>query len=251
MTTLRVGAAQLTQVGYAEIDLPPETFGLTGDPVRAAAAVWIIESGDARIAVDPALAADDILRNDHDAATHQEAIAALLSDAGFARETITHAVATPLDGIGMLGWREDDGTWTKFFPNASLLYSRRELEAIDAGEHPAPATLLGHLRAAGAVEPVADGHAITDEVTLEHTGCHTPGHQVVRITSEGESAVIVGHLAVVPLHLTSGPIERQHVDAQAAWAALCAIRDQGDVMIGPLWPAPGAGRWDGAQLVPV
>ncbi|HEX5097500.1 MAG TPA: hypothetical protein VFX21_15845, partial [Acidimicrobiia bacterium] len=91
--TFDVGAVRLTRVSYAEVDLPPEGVGLTaaavrsvtwaeptwanGENPRVAAAAWIIESDGARIVVDPAQAADDILRNDNDAAFHQDAFAAL------------------------------------------------------------------------------------------------------------------------------------------------------------------------------
>ena len=101
--------------------------------VRAGAAAWVIESGDARIVVDPACAADEILRNDNDAAAHQEAFAALLESAGFPRESFTHAIATHYEGVGMLAWRNDDGSWKRFFPNAPILMSQRELDAMDAG----------------------------------------------------------------------------------------------------------------------
>ena len=155
---------------------------------RASASAWIIESGDARIIVDPACAVDDILRNDNDAAAHQEAFAALLADAGFPRESFTHAIATHLDGIGMFAWRNDDGTWTRFFPNAPLIISQRELDGIDHGEFvPSGKDVLAELRAQGVVQAVtADHERITDHVSLEFTGGHTEGHQVVRISSDGE-----------------------------------------------------------------
>ena len=264
--TIDAGAVRLTRVGYADVDLAPETFGLTledvtslpwAEPVwadagqvRAAAAAWIIESEGARIVVDPALAADDILRNDNDAATHQDAFASLLADAGFPRESITHAIATHCDGIGMLAWRNGDGSWSPFFPHAPILVSQRELDAIDGGQHLDPGVILGELRALGAVQATADREQITRDVSVELTGAHTQGHQLVRIESEGERAVIVGHLAVVPIHLATGVCPTQHLDADRAWAILSAIRDEGGLLIGPLWPSPGAGRWDGTQLVP-
>lgn len=234
MTTVDVGRVRLTRVSYAEVELPAETFGLTGEPQAAAAAAWIIESGDARIVVDPALAADDILRSESDAAAHQEAFAALMSKAGFPRESITHAVATHYDGIGMLAWRNDDGTWGPFFPNAPVLYSSRET-AVEIDRY------LGT-----SVQRTGDHHAITGDVTLECTGVHTPGHQIVRIESEGERATIVGHLALVPLNLSV-----PGSNAQPEFETIKSIRDEGALLIGPLWPAPGAGRWDGTKLVPV
>jgi glyoxylase-like metal-dependent hydrolase (beta-lactamase superfamily II) len=266
VTTLSfdVGSVRLTRVGYAEVDVPPEAVGLTaeevravawaqptwanGDQPRAAAAAWIIEHDGARIVVDPAQAADDILRTDTDAAVHQEAFAKLLADAGFARETITHAVATHIDGVGMLAWRNDDGTWEPFISNAPIMLSQREVDSIDSGEHPGAGRIYPHVRAA--VQSMGDREELTREVSVECTGAHTPGHQIVRIDSDGQRAVIVGHLAVVPLHLETGPCTRQHVDADAAWAALRAIRDEGTLLIGPLWPEPGAGRWTGTELLP-
>ena len=181
------------------------------------------------------------MRTEADVGAHQQAFAALLDAAGFPRETITHAVATHYDGVGMLAWRNDDGSWCRFFPNAPVLISARELAAID----------ISNRLDDSCVQPTGDRHPITSEVTLEHTGAHTPGHQIVRIESEGERAVIVGHLAVVPHHLSSGVIPKQHVDAEAAWTTLCALRDEDTVLIGPLWPTPGAGRWQNGELVPV
>ena len=172
--TLAVGAVRVTRVGYADVEVPPETVGLTADAVAsvagaervwagaggvgAAAAAWIIESDGARIVVDPALAADGILRNERDAAAHQEAFAAALADAGFARESITHAIATHIDGVGMLAWREANGSWTPFFPNAPMLLSQRELEAIDAQQHPDSDSwpILDELRALAAVRATGD-----------------------------------------------------------------------------------------------
>src|SRR5262249_38446744 len=120
--TLRIGDVTLTRVSYAEVEVEPEQVGLTAEEViaghaapewsaggkpRASASAWIVEHEGARVVVDPAGAVDDILRNDADAAAHQQAFAALLDAAGYPRESITHAVATHLDGVGMLAWRDD------------------------------------------------------------------------------------------------------------------------------------------------
>jgi glyoxylase-like metal-dependent hydrolase (beta-lactamase superfamily II) len=264
--TIDVGEVRLTRVSYAEIDLPPEGVGLTADDVRAvawaepawatggnprvAAAAWIIEHDGARIIVDPAQAADDILRNDNDAAFHQEAFAAMLADAGFARETITHAVATHEDGIGMFAWRDDDGAWSPFFPTAPMLISQRELDAIERGEHPSDGRVLKELHAKGALQLTGEREQITSAVSLEHTGAHTPGHQVVRIESKGERAVFVGHLAVNPLHFVTGPCPALNLDPESGWKIVTELRSEDALLVGPLWPEPGAGRWDGTQLVP-
>jgi len=34
-------------------------------------------------------------------------------------------------------------------------------------------------------------------------------------------------------------------------AARRALLAEDAILIGPLWPAPGAGRWNGSELVPI
>jgi glyoxylase-like metal-dependent hydrolase (beta-lactamase superfamily II) len=264
--TIRVGGVILTRVGYADVGIDPARVGLMveqieavpwaeplwaeGREVRAGAAVWVIQDGDARIAVDPAQAADDIIRTDDDAAFHQEAVAALLEAAGMPRESFTDAISTHVEGIGMWAWRNDDGSWSPFFPNAPILVPQRELDAIDRGEHPSPVhPAFTELRALGVYKAVDDGHRVSTNVSLEHVGAHTPGHQFVRVSSGGEHAVMVGHLAVSPLHLVTGRCPQQHPKPDDAQRRIEALLDEDAVLIGPLWPAPGAGRWDGKQLV--
>src|SRR5690349_119251 len=118
--TVAVGRVALTRVGYVDVNIDPAIAGLTpaqiaevpwaeptwadGAELRAGAAVWVIDDAGTRIAVDPAQAADPILRSDADAAAHQAAFADLLSAAGMPRESFTHAIATHVEGIGMWAW---------------------------------------------------------------------------------------------------------------------------------------------------
>jgi glyoxylase-like metal-dependent hydrolase (beta-lactamase superfamily II) len=267
VTKLQIGNVAVTRVGYVDVGIPPERVGLSveqiasvewaepvwasGGEIRAGAAAWVIECGDARIVVDPALAADDILRSDADAAAHQEAFAALLADAGFPRESITHAVATHYEGVGMFAWRNDDGTWTRFFPNAPILMSRTELDAMDAGQLFAE-PIMPQLRAQGALVAVdGDRVDLTDDVALELTGGHSPGHQVVRVHSNGEQAVIVGHLAVSAVHLGTGYCAEEHIDPDRALEVMDKLLTEDAILIGPLWPEPGAGRMAEGRFVPV
>ena len=199
--------------------------------------------------VDPAQAADEILRTDADAGAHQTAFAALLADAGYPRESITHAIATHAEGVGMWAWRADDGAWVPFFPNATILVDQREFDAIDDGTHPSAGDeRFAQLRAQGAARAITGD--VTDEVTVEVVGAHCPGHQLVWINSGGEMAVMVGHLAVSPLHFATGECPQQHPDAPGAEAILERLRNTDALLIGPLWPEPGAGYWDGARLMP-
>lgn len=265
--SFRVGTVSLTRVGYVDIEIDASALGLTPAQVtavpwavptwatadgqlRVGAAAWVIEDGDACIVVDPAQAADDILRSDTDAAAHQQAFAQLLADAGFARDTITHAIASHIDGIGMFAWRDDDGSWSPFFPNAPLLLHERELEAIDGGDYqPSGTEALADLRRAGVVEAVTtERAAITEHVAVEFTGAHSPGHQVVRVIDSGDVAVMLGHLALSAVHVATG-VHPFLPFSDEEQRALAQRRDEGAVLIGPLWPSPGAGRFDGNRFV--
>ncbi len=270
MTTqqLTIGDVRLTRVCYADVNVPAEIVGLTvdeirsvewaspvwaeGDEAKVSASAWIIEHEDVRVVLDPAQAADDILRNDNDASPQQEYFARLLSYAGFARESMTHAIASHLEGIGMFGWRNDDGSWSPFFPNAQIIISQRELDDVDAGNQtPTRPEAIAQLRDQGVYQPIGDTAKLTSAITLERDGGHCPGHVIVRVESEGEEAVLVGHLAVTPLMLGTGPNTIENRDPVRAWELLRGLRDSGTILLGPLWPTPGAGRWDGTQLVPV
>jgi glyoxylase-like metal-dependent hydrolase (beta-lactamase superfamily II) len=267
VTKLTIGDVAVTRVGYVDVSIPPARVGLSveqiasvewaepvwagGGEIRAGAAAWVIESGDARIVVDPACAADDILRTDADAAAHQEAFAALLADAGFPRESFTHAIATHYEGVGMFAWRNDDGSWTRFFPNAPILMSQTELDAMDAGRLFGEA-IMPQLREQGALGAVhGDRVDITGDVALELTGGHSPGHQIVRVHSGGEQAVIVGHLAVSAVHLGTGYCPEEHMDPGRALEVMEKLLTENAILIGPLWPEPGAGRMVEGRFVPV
>jgi glyoxylase-like metal-dependent hydrolase (beta-lactamase superfamily II) len=100
---------------------------------------------------------------------------------------------------------------------------RRELDAVEAREHVDSGILFRALTPYKVMRLAADHDRSTGSVTLERTGAHTPGHQVVRIDSAGERAALLGHLALSPVHLATGVCpQRAHgrcgraVDARVA-----------------------------------
>ncbi len=263
VTRYAVGDATLVRVPYVDVLVDASVVGLTpdqvraeawatpawaeGDQVRVAAAVWIIESDGRRIVVDPAQAADEILRTGPDAVTHQEAVAAVLDAAGYPRESIDTVIASHIDGIGMIAWRDGD-SWVPFFPNAELLVSERESTAIldDGSYEPSGGEAFAALHEQGAVTTVDDEHVVTSHVTTEWTGRHSPGHQLVHVTSGDARATMIGHLALNPIHCLMDDCAL-HVDTPAAIAVLQTLAD-GRLLAGPLWPTPGAVRWTGTTV---
>lgn len=259
-----VGSATITRVPYFDVPLPADGVGLTADDLAAAPwavpdwvtpdgqvligeAVWVVESEGVVIVVDPCGAADEFIRSGPDAITHQEAVLAAVRAAGIEPERVDLVVLTHLDGIGMASVVDDQGRWAPAFPNARILVTAEEHDAVMTGPPVQGAEAFRELVAAGAVDPVRAPHACTGEVTIELTGGHTPGHAVVRVASGGQEAVMLGHLAVTPVHVTAVRRPGQHADADRAAAALDRIMAGGSLLIGSLWPAPGAGMASGTR----
>ena len=96
------------------------------------------------------------------------------------------------------------------------------------------------------------GASLLPGMTAEFTGAHNPGHHVFHFGDpSGPDATYVGHLAVSPLHLSTGACEQQHLEPDRAWQLLHSFADDGRILLGPLWPSPGAGRWTGSEFVPI
>lgn len=106
-----------------------------------------------------------------------------------------------------VGWNTHykDGAWVPTFPNARYLFGRVEKEGWDRmrehGGHD-----MRHMEdsvdpiiAAGLAEFVEADHRICDEIHLEQSFGHTPGHVHVCIESKGERAVITGDLMHHPI----------------------------------------------------
>ncbi len=272
MQTINLDSATLTRVGYVDVAIPPEAAGLTandfaqipwrtplwseGDQLRAGAAIWFADITGARIAFDPVQAADYVLRADRATeAAQQRAIAQLLDSAGFPRESVDLLVMTHIEGVGMVAWRNDDGSWSPFFPNARVLVSDAMLAAFANASGGADGSLERQAWQAlidlGLVDTYADGDQIVEGVSVQVTGAHCPGHTVVHFDDAkgARVATMLGHLAISPLHLATGECAPQHVDPRAAWTLLHAAADDERLLIGPLWPTPGYGRWVGGEFV--
>jgi glyoxylase-like metal-dependent hydrolase (beta-lactamase superfamily II) len=254
-----VGQAAISRVPYFDVAIPPEALGLTADQVTAVPwavpdwatsdgrplvgqAVWVIESEGSTIVVDPCGAADAFIRTGTDAVAHQDAVLAAMASAGFDPEQVDTVVLTHLDGIGMAALLTPDGRWVPAFPQARLLVTEEELRYVAANPNIQGARAFGELVDAGVVDGVGPVHRCTAEVAIHLTGGHTPGHGVVHVESGSERAVMLGHLALSPIHAATRRNSAQHTDPDRAARALDTILGSGALMLGSLWPAPGAGR---------
>ncbi len=126
-----------------------------------------------------------------------------LAAAGFARDTIDTVMCTHLH-VDHVGWNTMlvDGKWMPTFGNATYLFAREEWEhwnAVDEDEFgPVVEDSVRPIVDAGLAQLVDMTHQVTDEVWLEPTPGHTPGHVSVRIRSGGQDAVITGDMTHHP-----------------------------------------------------
>jgi glyoxylase-like metal-dependent hydrolase (beta-lactamase superfamily II) len=175
-----------------------------------------------------------------------------LAAAGFPRESIDTVVCTHLH-VDHVGWNtmRVNGGWVPTFPNARYLVARPEWEHWSKEDDRSMGDVLGDsvrpIVEAGLVDFVEPGHALTDEVALEPTPGHTPGHTSVRIRSEGREAVITGDLMHHPAqcaHPEWG--SSADVDPEAARRTRRAFLDaqagRSVLVIGTHFAGPHAGR---------
>lgn len=263
----QVGEVVLTRVPYFDVALDADVVHLTGDQIAAidwaaphwstadrrvliGQAVWVVDSDGRLIVVDPCLAADPFLRAGPEAIVHQDAVLAALRAAGFPPERVEFVVLSHLDGIGMAAVVTPEGGWAPAFPNARVVITRAELEWLAGGSELAVNTrghaALDALIEQGYVDAVEDGHQLTAEVRLDLTHAHSVGHAFVRIESGGENATFLGHLALSPMNVVDGnpPTE---TDALHRLMADAAAHDT--LIVGPLWPFPGAVYATGDSVV--
>ncbi len=264
MTAVRchtIGGVRLSRVPYFDVGLPPEAVGLSaatvasvpwaepwcdGAQLRVGQAFWVIESGGRTIVVDPCGASDAFLRTGPDAVTHQDAAFAAFGAAGFDPSAVDTVVMSHLDGIGMLALVDRNGGWQPAFPNAPILMSDREWTRVLRGPTcPAPTRCTRSTRSARSTR-VALPYEVTPEVRLVRSGGHTDGHLTVVVESDGARALFLGHLAVTPVSAGTGAPVELHDDpllgdaALRRWLTDAATDDA--LVIGPLWPDPGAAR---------
>jgi glyoxylase-like metal-dependent hydrolase (beta-lactamase superfamily II) len=163
----------------------------------------VIESGGRRIVVDTCVG-NDKSRSVPGWSHLKGPFLADLARAGYPRESIDIVICTHLH-VDHVGWNTmlEHGRWVPTFPNARYWIGNAEWEHWSSAEEddfrqPMDDSVRPVIEA-GLVDLVAPNDRVTDEVVLEPTPGHTPGHVSVRITSCGEEAVITGDLMHHPV----------------------------------------------------
>jgi glyoxylase-like metal-dependent hydrolase (beta-lactamase superfamily II) len=130
--------------------------------------------------------------------------------AGFGRDDVDLVICTHLH-FDHVGWNTilEDGKWVPTFRKARYLIVRPEHEYWKATseEEKAASNVFNFddavtpLFEAGVVDLVDADHRVSGAIWLVPTPGHTPGHVSVRITSQGEDALVTGDCAHHPVQL--------------------------------------------------
>jgi glyoxylase-like metal-dependent hydrolase (beta-lactamase superfamily II) len=228
-----------------------EHFATSGGKLHSAIQGLVVESGGRRILVDTCVGNDKVRANPHWNRLQGRFLEDLAA-AGHPAPAIDTVVCTHLH-VDHVGWntRLHEGRWMPTFERARYLFGRTEWEHWskhpDSDDGPVIEDSVQPVVDAGLADLVEPDHRITDEVCLEPTPGHTPGHVSVRIRSRGEEAIITGDMMHHPVQCAEPDwASNFDVDAEAARVTRrrCLERwhGEGAQVFGTHFSTPTAGR---------
>ncbi|MDP6708917.1 MAG: MBL fold metallo-hydrolase [Alphaproteobacteria bacterium] len=180
-----------------------------------------------------------------------------LAAMGLAPEDIDFVMCTHLHP-DHVGWntRLVDGRWVPTFPNAKYVFSQTEYDFWEPkakrdnrkfGDGAIGDSVFPVVEAGQALM-VATDHALDDEVWLEPSPGHTPGHVSIRLASGGEEAVMSGDLIHSPIQCaepdwcTVACFDKDQARAtRRAFLEDCA--ETGRLALTAHFPSPSIGRF--------
>jgi glyoxylase-like metal-dependent hydrolase (beta-lactamase superfamily II) len=178
-----------------------------------------------------------------------------LADAGVDRDAVDVVLCTHLH-FDHVGWHtmKEGGAWRPTFPFARYLIDRTEYEHWRAHAHEGEVAAIlrqsiDPIEEAGLLELIdaRRGYGICEEVKLTPTPGHSPGHVSVRISSEGETALITGDAIHHPCQMAR-PEWGSVSDFDSAQAErsrrelLSGCESHGSLLIGTHFAGDPAGR---------
>jgi glyoxylase-like metal-dependent hydrolase (beta-lactamase superfamily II) len=132
---------------------------------------------------------------------------AQLERRGISRNDIDLVILThcDFDHAGGILMQTENGHRVLAFPKAQYIIHEREWQDVQNPNSRAQSTYLPEnfdlLEASGHLSLTTGAMQVCPGITVHHTGGHTRGHQVVEISSQGESAIHLGDLCPTHAHL--------------------------------------------------
>lgn len=225
--TIQVGAARITLINVGDIrfDLsyvmkmnPPGYEHIFGTPLRVPIQDMLLELNGVTVLVD---ASHYDLPPDSPYAlpgyVPPPGLNARLAELGVPRERIDAVVITHLHFDHYSGLTEErDGINVPCFPNARVYVPHAdwfdpEMQQAAADSASLAGRTLTVLDRFGRLEPVAGTQTLADGIDIIHAPGETPGHQIVRVQSNGQTFYSLGDLY-------HHPVEIEHPDWGTWWA---------------------------------
>ena len=213
---------------------------------------FVVETPSCRIIVDTCYGNDKQRENERSNMLSGPFLRDIES-AGFPASGFDYVLCTHLH-VDHVGWNTVlvDGKWNPTFKNARYLiaaseyeYWSQEREKQQFGDYMSDS--VDPVFTAGLVDLIKTDHKLCEEVWLEPTHGHTPGHVSVRIASKGEQALITGDFIHHPCQMarphwcTTADFDQNATEATRR-RMLAQLATEPTIVIGTHFPGPTAGR---------
>lgn len=269
ITLIHVGDIQLDLAeayGLAEKDWPPGTSAIFSQPFRIPIQCVLFQTPQTNLLLDASLY-DFTPDSPFAIAGYQPppGLLAQLAKRGVKPDEIAHVVITHGHFDHFSGVTEKrDGGYQPIFRNARHYIGLADWESADMQKGLDDTASLegrtfGILHRKGLVEPISGNRNLTPEIQIMASPGETPGHQIVRLSTEGQTFYGLGDLYHHPVEIehpewmpywanvdATGSSRQRLVDAALAENALLTATHI--PMIGRLKPTASGVVWDTSKL---